>query len=323
MLGKIEKLFQEYNAFNSRELKDAADGLVDHFSCGGKIMVTIAGALSTAGIGKTLVPLIKSGHINSISSTAANLEEDIFRIFSKNEVLENWREIKKEEELSWYKNDKLRVTDTLLDGSDFHDLASYFVEEVMALDGPELPHVILWRTIERLIKENKIDKNRLEEESWVYNCYLQGTPIFVPGWEDSTFANYCVAIHMRGNSSLNLANIKSGLEYMKDLALFYLSHSMSSPMGFVQLGGGIAGDFSICVVPLLTVMKLKEAPKWSYFCQVSESITSFGSYSGAPPNEKITWGKLDGDSKCYMIESDATIVAPLLFSYVGEVGLKR
>ena len=54
----------------------------------------------------------------------------------------------------------------------------------------------------------------------------------------------------------------------------------------------------------------------SYFCQLSDSTTSYGSYSGAVPNEKITWGKLDIGTPKFIIESDATIVAPLIFAYI-------
>jgi len=55
---------------------------------------------------------------------------------------------------------------------------------------------------------------------------------------------------------------------------------------------------------------------WSYFCQISDSTTSYGSYSGAVPNEKITWEKLSVDTPRFIIESDATIVVPLIFAYV-------
>ena len=55
-----------------------------------------------------------------------------------------------------------------------------------------------------------------------------------------------------------------------------------------------------------------------YFCQISDSTTSYGSYSGAVPNVEITWGKLGVDTTKYVIESDATIVAPLIFAYVLE-----
>ena len=50
--------------------------------------------------------------------------------------------------------------------------------------------------------------------------------------------------------------------------------------------------------------------------QISDSTTSYGSYSGAVPNEKITWGKISTDTPSFIIESDATIVAPLVFAYL-------
>jgi deoxyhypusine synthase len=83
------------------------------------------------------------------------------------------------------------------------------------------------------------------------------------------------------------------------------------------IGGGIAGDFAICVVPMLREDLGKgDVPLWGYFCQISDSTTSYGSYSGAPPNEKITWGKLGVETPKFMIESDASIVAPLIFAIV-------
>jgi len=63
-------------------------------------------------------------------------------------------------------------------------------------------------------------------------------------------------------------------------------------------------------------MEMKNIPFWSYFCQISDSTTSYGSYSGAVPNEKITWGKLDINTPKFIVESDATIVAPLIFSWI-------
>ena len=90
-------------------------------------------------------------------------------------------------------------------------------------------------------------------------------------------------------------------------------------MAFLQIGGGIAGDFPICVVPLLNQDMEKDVPLWSWFGQISESTPSYGGYSGAPPNEKITWGKIDVDTPTFVVESDATIVTPLLFAYLLDL----
>jgi deoxyhypusine synthase len=110
--------------------------------------------------------------------------------------------------------------------------------------------------------------------------------------------------------------MRSGVEYMMELIKWYEQSSAERSIGFFQIGGGIAGDFPICVVPLIEQDLKRPVRLWGYFCQISDSTTSYGSYSGAVPNEKITWGKLGVDTPSFVIESDATIVAPLIFAKV-------
>ena len=141
-------------------------------------------------------------------------------------------------------------------------------------------------------------------------------PIFVPGWEDSTLGNIYAAHCIEGDIR-NVHTVRTGIEYMMLLADWYRTKSARMSIGFFQLGGGIAGDFPICVVPMLEQdLRHSDLPRWWYFCQISDSTTSYGSYSGAVPNEKITWGKLAIDTPKFIIESDATIVAPLVFACV-------
>ena len=141
-------------------------------------------------------------------------------------------------------------------------------------------------------------------------------PIFVPGWEDSTLGNMFVS-QVKKNNLRNISTVKSGLETMSFLIEWYRETSKDTSIGFFQIGGGIAGDFPICVVPLIRQdLRDKKCKLWGYFCQISDSTTSYGSYSGAIPNEKITWEKLGADTPKFVIESDATIIAPLIFAYV-------
>ena len=111
--------------------------------------------------------------------------------------------------------------------------------------------------------------------------------------------------------------VKTGVEVMMFLVDWYKANATGAGVGFFQIGGGTAGDFPICVVPMMEQdLGWKGTPLWSYFCQISDSTTSYGSYSGAVPNEKITWGKLSPTTPRFIVESDATIVAPLIFAYV-------
>src|SRR5262245_19833481 len=141
-------------------------------------------------------------------------------------------------------------------------------------------------------------------------------PIFVPGWEDSTLGNVFAAWCITGKVC-KPTTMRSGIEYMLELTKWYEKVSARQSIGFFQIGGGIAGDFPICVVPMMSQdLRQENVRLWGYFCQTSDSTTSCGSYSGAVPNEKITWGKLGVDTPSYIIESDATIVAPLIFAKV-------
>ena len=173
-----------------------------------------------------------------------------------------------------------------------------------------LPHEFFYQML--LNNQLIIDGN--PDDSWVLAAAKHNLPLFVPGWEDSTLGNI-FASHVI-QSDIDPSVVKSGIHYMTELAKWY--ESQTTQLAFFQIGGGIAGDFPICVVPMLNQDLQREVPLWSWFCQISESNPSYGGYSGAPPNEKITWGKLAKETPKFVIESDATIVAPLIFAYLLE-----
>ncbi|MFM7738765.1 MAG: deoxyhypusine synthase family protein, partial [Planctomycetota bacterium] len=154
------------------------------------------------------------------------------------------------------------------------------------------------------------------DESWLLAAAKANLPMVVPGYEDSTFGNIFASHVKFEDCSASIA--KSGIEYMVNFYEQYQEMSAGAGVGFFQIGGGIAGDFPICVVPSIKYDLGKKAKPWAYFCQISDSTTSYGSYSGATPNEKITWDKLTEKTPMFVIESDATIVAPLMLTALLE-----
>ena len=93
-------------------------------------------------------------------------------------------------------------------------------------------------------------------------------PIVVGGWEDSTMGNIFASYVYKGE--IKASTMKSGIEYMVWLANYYKNNSSGKGIGFFQIGGGIAGDFPICVVPMMYQdLEMHEVPFWSYFCQIS------------------------------------------------------
>ncbi|MEM6960653.1 MAG: deoxyhypusine synthase family protein [Myxococcota bacterium] len=313
-------LDRHYRHFNAAALVDAARAWAAHLRSGGQMMVTLAGAMSTAELGLSLAELIRAGAVHALTCTGANLEEDLFNLVAHDHYVRiaEWRALSAKDEQALLERRLNRVTDTCIPE---HEAMRRVENEVIKLwkiadaeAAPRFPHEYLYELIRSgvLQKEYQVDP----QDSWLVAAAERDLPVYVPGWEDSTLGNMCVAAHIRGDlKDLNRV-IKGGLHAMKELASWYEHTAPQTPLGFFQIGGGIAGDFPICVVPMLHQDLGRTAPLWSYFCQISESSTSYGGYSGAVPNEKITWGKLGTETPKFIIESDATIVAPLVFAYV-------
>lgn len=312
-----------YRHFNSAALNDAAQAYIRHLDRGGEMFVTLAGAMSTAELGLSLSEMIRRDKVHGICCTGANLEEDIFNLVAHEHYVRipHYRHLTPEQEEALLEQRLNRVTDTCIPEEEaMRRVERAVLERWLAADEArerKFPHDFLYRLLQSgdLEPYYQIDP----ADSWVVAASEKDLPLFVPGWEDSTLGNIYAAHCIKGDIE-HVDTVRSGIEYMIALAEWYRQRAADASMGFFQIGGGIAGDFPICVVPMLEQdLKVEKVPRWGYFCQISDSTTSYGSYSGAVPNEKITWGKLAADTPKFIIESDATIVAPLIFAFVlGE-----
>jgi len=318
--GPISQFIEKnYLHFNSAALVDAAKGYEKHLLEGGKMMITLAGAMSTAELGISLAEMIRQGKVDIISCTGANLEEDIMNLVAHNSYkrVPNYRDLSPQEEWDLLENGYNRVTDTCIPEEEaFRRIQKHIVKQWKDAEAQGerfLPHEFMYKLL--LSKDMEQYYEIDPKNSWMLAAAERNLPIICPGWEDSTmgniFASYCI------KNELSPSTMKSGIEYMMYLTEWYRANSAGKGVGFFQIGGGIAGDFPICVVPMMYQdLEWHDVPFWSYFCQISDSTTSYGSYSGAVPNEKITWGKLDIDTPKFIVESDATIVAPLIFAWI-------
>lgn len=318
--GAISKFIEEnFKHFNAAALIDASKAYVKHLDEGGKMMITLGGAMSTAELGKTLAEMIRQDKVHIISCTGANLEEDIMNLVAHSHYkrVPGYRDLTPQQEWELLEQGLNRVTDTCIPEEEaFRRLQkNIFKQWKNAEDKGEryLPHEYMYKMLLSgdLEEYYEIDP----KNSWMLAAAEKNLPIIVPGWEDSTmgniFTSYCI------KNELKTSTMKTGIEYMIFLTEWYRKNSGGKGVGFYQIGGGISGDFPICVVPMMYQdLEWHDVPFWSYFCQISDSTTSYGSYSGAVPNEKITWGKLDINTPKFIVESDATIVAPLMFAWI-------
>ena len=320
-LGPVSAFLRHhYRHFNAAALIDAADGYTAHLAGGGRMLVSLAGAMSTAELGLSLAAMIRQGRVDIISCTGANLEEDLFNLVAHDhyERVPHYRDLAPADEQALLERHLNRVTDTCIpEEQAIRVLERAVLEEWQAADQSGqsfFPHEFMYRLIRSGVLKDRYQID--PADSWLVAACERDLPIIVPGWEDSTLGNIYAAHCMKGDVG-RVHTVRTGIEYMALLADWYRRTAYDHPVGFFQVGGGIAGDFPICVVPMLEQdMEERDTPLWGYFCQISDSTTSYGSYSGAVPNEKITWGKLGRHTPRYIIESDATIVAPLVFALV-------
>jgi deoxyhypusine synthase len=318
--GLISSFMEKhYLHFNAAALMDAAKAYEKHMNEGGKMMITLAGAMSTAELGISLAEMIRQDKVQIISCTGANLEEDIMNLVAHKHYkrVPNYRDLSPQEEWDLLENHYNRVTDTCIPEEEAFRRLQKHIHKVWSDADKKgerhFPHEYMYKILlsGELEQYYEIDP----KNSWMLAAAEKNLPIVVPGWEDSTMGNIFASYVIK--NEIKASAMKSGIEYMAWLADWYRKNSAGKGIGFFQIGGGIAGDFPICVVPMLYQdLEMHDVPFWSYFCQISDSTTSYGSYSGAVPNEKITWGKLDIHTPKFIVESDASIVAPLMFGWI-------
>jgi len=309
-----------FKHFNAAALRDAAVGYADFLNDGNQMLVSLAGAMSTAELGKSLAEMIRQDKVHFISCTGANLEEDLYNLIAHDhyERVPHYRDLTAADEQALLDRHLNRVTDTCIPEEEaFRVLQGHLEaawEQTAAAGARKFPYEILYDIIRSgvLEKDYQIDPR----DSWMVAAAEKNLPIVTPGWEDSTCGNIFTAWLMQGNAAKRDC-IKLGIDAMMMLAEWYRTTTAEDTrVGFFQIAGGIAGDFPICAVPMMNQDLAWPVPLWGYFCQISDSTTSYGSYSGAVPNEKITWGKLAEDTPKFIVESDATIVAPLIFAHL-------
>jgi len=318
-LPVLQFVLRNYKNFNARATRDAIIAYWRHVERGGRMFWAVAGAMSSAQLGITLAPAIRAGLIHGLSVTGANLEESLFRLVAHDHYQDfpDYRYFTKQDDTRILEDRMRRVTDTSIPEDEAFRAVEKFIVPMWKRAGERGERRFWHEYFYELIQAIGPDLIQgAADECWLLAAAQARLPVVVPGYEDSTFGNI-FASHVK-NGECSAAIARSGIEYMAAFYDQYRELSAGAGVGFFQIGGGIAGDFPICVVPSIKYDLEQPVKPWAYFCQISDSTTSYGSYSGATPNEKITCDKLTAETPMFVIESDATIVAPLMLRALLE-----
>jgi len=321
LTGPTSKLIKEnYHHYGSQSLKNATMAYKHLLDTGGKMFVSMAGAMSTGRLGISLAKMIRKGYVSGLSVTGANLEEDVFNLIAHDSYLQipNYKDLTPEDDEKLAAKKINRVTDAAIPATAMKEVEDIIIKDwkyASRSKTRKFPHEFLTDILlaGKLEKYYQVDAS----ESWMLAAAEMKIPIVTPGWEDSTLGN--VFTSLVRDMEADYSVVKMGVEAMNYLADWYLKEKAEK--GFFQIGGGIAGDFAICVVPFLRQdCKMGDKVKhWAYFCQCTNAMVEEGGYSGAEPSEKITWDKISKKTPAFVVKSDASITVPLIFnSILGE-----
>lgn len=318
---------------NGGRTVDAGLWLKKHCDDGGKIFLTMSGAGSTFEQGIMIGELIRAGKIAAISVTGANLEESLYRLVAHSDYayIPNYQKLSRAQEKELDVVGLRRITDTFLPEDESTRIVLPEIEKLWR-ESDAAGEQLLWHEyFFRLLQRGMLtfDPCANSTDCWIYQAWRENIPIFVPGWEDSTMGNIftqacCDSKHQflskyKSQVPINRNIILPSVCYMHQLAEWYMDNTKEKGIAFLQLGGGIAADFPICVVPHLKKdwLALEEQKiqdklirSWAGFIEVHDSTMSYGSYSGAGADEKVTWGKLEQSSYGVQIAGDYTLVFP-------------
>ncbi|MEM9389640.1 MAG: deoxyhypusine synthase family protein, partial [Bacteroidota bacterium] len=252
--GPISDFIEKhYLHFNAAALVDAARGYKKHLKESKKMLVSLAGAMSTAELGISFAEMIRQDKVHIISCTGANLEEDIMNLVAHSHYkrVPNYRDLTPKDEWELLEGGLNRVTDTCIPEEEAFRRLQKHIFKIWkeADDNGEcyFPHEFMFKLLKSGVLEQYYEID--PKNSWMLAAAEKDLPMVVPGWEDSTLGNIFASYCLKGE--LKPSTMKSGIEYMTFLADGYTENAEDKGIGFFQIGGGIAGDFPICVVPML------------------------------------------------------------------------
>jgi deoxyhypusine synthase len=297
----------------------------------------MSGAGSSFQQGVIISDLIRAGKISGISVTGANLEESLYRLVANEHYayIPDYVELTSEQEKELDHKGFRRITDTFLPEDESTRVLLPLFEKFWREEDAkfhqvsEKPykapfwHEYFFKVLEEI--ESKYHGTEELHDCWLYWAWKNQVEIIVGGVEDSTMGNIFAYYSYNGkhpflsqyaqDHPISPEVVAHSFRYMHKLAEWYQETTQTTSLAFLQLGGGIAGDFPICVVPHLKKdyladlsIKAQEAfiKPWAGFIEIHSSPMSFGSYSGAGFKEKITWSKVEPDSFGIQIFGDYT-----------------
>ena len=307
-----------YNGFNAARIQEICH-LVSQKMSSQDVCIgfSLSGALTPAGLGAScIVPMIRSGIIDYIVTTGANLYHDLHH--SLDLPLFKGSPFSNDSEL--FEDEVIRIYDIFMDykvlaATDNWLLRAFARPEFQKRMGTRELHYILGKLADEVEKEKGT-----VGKSFIAEAYRHEVPIYTSSPGDSTLGLDIAALNLIGKN----IQIDSSTD-VNEMAALVLEAKRIGKSGVIVWGGGSPKNFILQPEPALQEVLGFDIKGHDYFVQVTDARPDTGGLSGATPSEAVSWAKIDPDTLnqsvvCY---SDTTIVMPLLTAYLESCGIKR
>ena len=300
-----ELIDQQFQAYNSARLNEAAHLYAQEMLAPEKdvtIGLTMAGALTPAGLGGCLITLMEKGFVDFIISTGANLYHDMHHALA----------------MSLHRGD-FRLDDTRLQEEGVIRIYDILFADKVLLDTDAFVRECLKSLPNRPISTSELHHHlgtqllKLgvnPEYSVLAQAALWNVPIYTSSPGDSSIGMN-VARNALDGSMLTL----DPLADVNETTAIVLHATRN---GVIILGGGSPKNFYLQTQPQLWEVLGIQKGGHDYFIQITADAPHWGGLSGATPSEAVSWGKIKPDqlNSTVVIYGDSTIALPLLTAYV-------
>jgi len=302
-ISDLINYYSNSGAYNGGRLVEACKIYENMIQDDATVCLTLAGALTPAGIGGFITQLISKGLIDFIISTGANLYHDIHFALDLPVYQGDFRV----DDTELLKNEIVRIYDIFLPNDTLLKTDKY-VQNVVKQFSPK--KTVSSASLHNFIGKQLLNDGKKPDYSIMATAAKYDVPIFTPSPGDSSIGMNLALLKMSNNNLL----IDTDLDILESTAIIFDSEKT----GAVELGGGAPKNFYMQTQPMLSQIMNIDTKGHDYFIQITADAPHWGGLSGATPSEAVSWRKIKPNElkNNVVVYCDVTIAAPIIFSYI-------
>ena len=305
---QVRQLIDEgFQAFNAGRLSEACQVFTERMldpAHDTTIGLTMAGALTPAGLGGCVIELMDRGLVDFIISTGANLYHDLH--YALNFTLHRGSPFLDDVEL--HEHGIIRIYDILFPAAVLLETDAWLRDFLarQTYDAPTSSAELHYRIGRDLLERQP----GCEEHSLVARAAAAGVPLYTPSPGDSSIGMNLARHDLLGGGRCTIDPNRD----VNEVCAIILAGKKN---GCVILGGGSPKNFYLQGQP--TLWEIYGIPKGGneFFIQLTTDQAVWGGLSGATPAEAVSWGKVHPGRlpDTVVAYCDSTIAFPLFCEY--------